>query len=229
MAANFEMDAIAVRRLGKLQSKVQRRRAWLESILQEKAVIAPSLSQWNPQSEYGGGIFLDDLDMMLIALPNQSNKEAASKTQLGGTAETIASTALMQSIAQASLTMANIVVYGWALELHNGNLVPIHDMPCVPIPSSQYKTPRGAARLVCNSLAPLTVRGTIPQYVAIYTPSVKRLSSYKVRPKFCNSHNLANESNLSSASKKICHISLADASCTSLAHSTLLPAPSKYE
>lgn len=208
-------DAVVARRLNKLQKKVQSRRTWLESILLERAVIAPHVLQWNPQAEFGGGIYLDDIDLVVIELTRSSPDLGVVQTPTVA-APSAPRSILIDSIAHASMTVPDISVYGWALFKSENKLVPVGDMPCVPIGSCHYTTPRGAARLVCNALAQFSQDGTIPAHVAIYAPKMKRLSAYKVNPKFVHSHNLANETNLSSASKKISHISLADASYTSL-------------
>lgn len=193
-----------IKRLQKLELRIRERRKWLDSAITKQVEILPSVAMWNPQSTYQGSIFLDDLDMVIIQSIDQ--KLAEPPAPLVSDDPSV----LKSSIIQASKSIANLSLYGWALVKTDHLLVACQDLPCVPI-SQNVASMRSAARSACNALAKRTPNGHIPNYIAIYSSKMKRLAAYRVDSKFCNSHYLANEANLTCAGKKISRLALLDA------------------
>lgn len=206
------VDQKSSKRLSRMQKRVIDRREWLNQIIAQPVAFLPSFISWNPQANYDAGIYVDDLDMIII---REMQKPSASDThehdRAADSNTSHQESRLIESIAETTASCPNIGLYGWALVKVNNTLVPCQDLPCVPITEDRIVSLRNSAQITCNTLAPLTKTGTVPAFVAIYSPKMKRISAFKIAKKYYDLPILRNETFLSSACPKISRISLAEA------------------
>lgn len=237
-------DEVAFVKLKRLQRKINKRRVWLAgptSYASSTATILPSITNWNPQHTFMGGIYIDDLDMVVINAMRSSfrgvamtssirtplsverniNVENAIPPHLKAEAEE--PSILAQSIARTAINVENLLLFGWLLEFDSVKniLSPDTSIPCTYVLETDFTTMRNSARIIRNNLAQNVIHmhgksSKFPQYIAVYSPKMKRLSAYATPAKWSRSQHLANEAHLKNAAQKISSISLVDAISTAL-------------
>lgn len=200
----------------RLTKRVLARHDWMLKHVQSTVDVLPAIVlEWNPQYTMVDTWPPTNEDLDWAVIHNMVNTKTVSMIHHPNlpnesTDEKYSSPLLSSCLGAASST-SDIQLFGWCMMRHDDSNITTNDaIECVVVSSCEFKTMRGAARLVTNTLA-ARYNSTIPEFVALYNPAMTRLTCYRIDGKFLGSASLANEANLTSVGPKISRVSIQQA------------------